>query len=379
MKRGKDTFFSTLCGAEKPKLSLEHWSVLLANIYKGDQRCVAYVHGGSAWEDAEPLVATLISERLERQQALDTELRLLNLCSEDRREGFRLELLLEETEWLGKDHPYVVSGMGSLHDAVVSFECADLKEKRRRALSHGLESRGLVVEVTVLDDRCAAFIEGNLNTTAEEISATLLEERRSRLHALQTALGVLGYPDVGMSSVFYQDEWRGEHFQSFKRIKPLKFGIYPEREAAKKRFQFIEKGKGSADSVAATISEYHRAPELVRVLQKRGCPAWVGSESFPDALLQWVGEKESCRNFVKGRLAGVNVDDFVQGLVSEEQADPHGEAWKEPLDDYDDDGGGNEWKYDDHSVDLSGGYRGDYGNDPYQDAKKKMWDSYWDY
>lgn len=131
----------------------------------------------------------------------------------------------------------MVRGMGSLHDVVASFECADLKEKRRRALSHGLEFRGLVVEVTVLDDRCAAFIEGNLNTTAEEISATLLEERRSRLHALQTALSVLGYPDVGMSSVFYEDEWNIEHFQSFKRIKPLRFGIYPEREAVKKRFQ----------------------------------------------------------------------------------------------------------------------------------------------
>jgi hypothetical protein len=59
--------------------------------------------------------------------------------------------------------------MGSLHDAVASFEFADLKEKRRRALSLALKSRGLVVEVTVLDDRCAAFIEGNLNTTAEEI------------------------------------------------------------------------------------------------------------------------------------------------------------------------------------------------------------------
>jgi hypothetical protein len=74
-------------------------------------------------------------------------------------------VLSGETEWLGKDHPYVVRGMGSLHDAVASFECADLKEKRRRALSHGLESRGLVVEVTVLDDRCAAFIEGNPRLT----------------------------------------------------------------------------------------------------------------------------------------------------------------------------------------------------------------------
>ena len=100
----------------------------------------------------------------------------------------------------------MVRGIGSLRDAVASFECADLKEKRRRALSLALESRCLVVEVTVLDDRCAAFIEGNLNTTAKKISATLLEERRSRLNALQTALSVLGYPDVGMSSAFYYDQ-----------------------------------------------------------------------------------------------------------------------------------------------------------------------------
>jgi hypothetical protein len=165
-----------------------------------------------------------------------------------------------------------------------------------------------------------------------------------------------------MSSVFYQDEDDGTWMPCMGGL-----GIDPEEEAAMKRFEFIGKGKGSADSVAATISGYHRASELVRVLQKRGCPAWVGSESFPDASLQWVGENKSCRKFVKGRLEGVNVDDFVQGLVSEEQADPDGEAWKEPLDDYDDYGGGNEWKY--H---LSGG---DYGNDPDQDA---MWDSYWD-
>ncbi len=61
------------------------------------------------------------------------------------------------------------------------------------------------------------------------------------------------------------------------------------------------------------------------------------------------------------------MDYFVQGLVSEGQAHPHGEAWEEPLEDYDDNGGRNEWKH--H---LSGG---DYGNEPDQDA---MWSSYWD-
>ena len=71
----------------------------------------------------------------------------------------------------------------------------------------------------------------------------MLEERRSRLNALQTALSVLEYPDVGMSSVFYQNK----------------------------------------------DDETWMPCMLVQVLQKRGCPAWVGSESFPDALLQWVG------------------------------------------------------------------------------------------
>jgi hypothetical protein len=407
-KCGEDTSVLARYGAEK--LSLDTLNVLLPNIYKGDPRCVAYVHGTSAWEDAEPLAATLVSERLERQQKmevalpktmrepdddkrcvafidlgvgtveavvheirarrqrrqdLDAELRRLNLGS-NLSNTWRLSWFGLEKEWLGKDHAYVVFGMGTLSDTVASFEGVGSKQKRERALKLALESQGLVVEVALLDDRCTAFLEGNPNTTAEEISATLLEERRSRLNDLQKALAVLGCPDVGMSSVFYSNEDDCYGYQDQDNDDLPSWSC--EECSAKERFEFIEKAEGSADSVAATMAEYHRGSALLRVLRKCGCPAWVGSESFPDALVQWAGENKSCNRFVTGRLTGMTVDDFVQGLVSEEQADPHGEAWQEPYGpDHSDYGGGNEWKY--H---LSGG---DYGNDPDQDA---MWDGYWD-
>lgn len=343
-----------------PHLSDEICGILLENMFKGDPRCIAYVHGLRAWDDAEPIVAALLVERSERRlslervlpkatrercdepqcdafidsavgtaeavvqqillrrhrrQELDDELRRRNVSSDGSDRGPWC-LKRGEKRWLGEDHDYVVRGAGNLIDAAVSYECAHKKQSRQGALELALKSRGLAVTKTLLgDNRCTAYLIDNVGTP-ENISATLLEERRLRLTDLKQVLTMIGFPDLGMTSVFYSDGQYGDYGCYDDGYECYLPSWGSEESSAKKRFDFVEHAEGSAGSVAETMAEFYRGSALLRELRARGCPAWVTLPSHPDALLEWAGENEPCCNFVAGRLAGMTATSFVQGLVA---------------------------------------------------------------
>jgi hypothetical protein len=406
------------------RLTPEQLAVVLANMYRGDPRCVAYVHGG-AWEHAAPLADTLLSERTERQRALevamtdrgvpaveptyqsvvdafvdlgvgsadsvaldmagfrhrraalDAELRRLHLsiATDNRTDLLGLGLGLGRG-WWGQDHEFVVSGVGTLTDAVAHYQALASERERERALNRSLRAHGFMLhfsgEVALRDERCKAFIAGTTpDTTAEELAGKLEEERQARLDALHAALAARGCPDVGADSDFYSEGIEDEYFRGYGGYGGFEDEFYPpwgsEECSATERFRFVEAGEGTADRVAGAMGEYHRGTLLLDRLKERGCPGWVAKEPFPDALLLWAATNEACEGYVTGRTGG-SVESVVDGLVAGEQSDPLSEVWGAPdRPDYGDEEDGGDWKY--H---LSGGT---YGDDPDQDA---MWDAYWD-